>query len=134
MSQSSSEKYLYFTVGLLKNSSALESLWQDALKHHMVDQPGQLIALRLTEYYEMMSRGIVQPVVQVPAVVVPVASEGEAGKEETAASPVAPAAQGARTPSTPLSSSPAQPQSAPSHQVSPTYPPHAPHIMSQPTK
>src|SRR5881275_2865621 len=55
------EKYLYFTVGLLKNSFALDALWQDALKYHMIDQPGKLIALRLTEYYEMMARGILSP-------------------------------------------------------------------------
>ena len=50
------EKYLYFTVGLLKNSFALDALTQDALKYHLIDQPGKLIALRLTEYYEMMAR------------------------------------------------------------------------------
>jgi len=55
------EKYLYFRVGLLKNSFALDALWQDALKHHMVDQLGQLIALRLTEYYELMVRGVLPP-------------------------------------------------------------------------
>ena len=27
----------------------------------MIDQPGKLIALRLTEYYEMMARGILPP-------------------------------------------------------------------------
>src|SRR6266700_8216839 len=51
------EKYLYFTVGLLKNSSTLDALWQDALKYHMIDQPGKLIALRLTEHYERMAQG-----------------------------------------------------------------------------
>jgi hypothetical protein len=71
MSQNAADKYLYFSVGFLKNSSALEALRDDALKHHMVDQPGQLIALRLTEYYEMMTQGIVQPVVRVPAVTRP---------------------------------------------------------------
>ena len=55
------EKYLTFHVGLLKNSFALDALWQDALKYHMIDQPGKLIALRLTEYYEMMARGILSP-------------------------------------------------------------------------
>jgi hypothetical protein len=55
------EKYLNFNVGLLKNSFALDALWQDALKYHMIDQPGKLIALRLTEYYEMMARGILPP-------------------------------------------------------------------------
>ncbi|SRR5260370_41915750 len=51
------EKYLYFTVGLLKNSSTIDALWQDALKYHMIDQPGKLIALRLTEYYELVAQG-----------------------------------------------------------------------------
>ncbi len=50
------EKYLYFTVGLLKDSSTLDALWQDALKYHMIDQPGKLIALRLTEHYEMIAQ------------------------------------------------------------------------------
>jgi hypothetical protein len=53
-----SEKYLYFNVGLLKDSLALQALWQDALKYHMIDQPGKLIALRLTEYYDLMARGM----------------------------------------------------------------------------
>jgi hypothetical protein len=55
------EKYIYFTVGLLKNSFALEALRRDTLKYHMVDQPDQLIALRLTEYYELMAGGILPP-------------------------------------------------------------------------
>jgi hypothetical protein len=83
MSQSSSDKYVYFTVGILKDSQVLETLRQDALKHHMIDHPGQLIALRLTEYYEMMTKGIVQPVVRVPAIMAS-ASESE-GKEQFSA-------------------------------------------------
>ena len=55
------EKYLYFNVGLLKNSFALDALSQDALKYHLIDQPDKLIALRLTEYYEMMARGNLHP-------------------------------------------------------------------------
>src|SRR5438067_13708055 len=51
-----SEKYVYFTVGLLKNSFALEALQADALKHHMIDQPARLIALRLTVYYDLLIR------------------------------------------------------------------------------
>jgi hypothetical protein len=51
------EKYTYFTVGLLKDSSTLETLWQDALKYHMIDQPDKLIALRLTEYYDLLAQG-----------------------------------------------------------------------------
>ena len=53
-----SEKYLHFNVGLLKDSLALQALWQDALKYYMIDQPGKLIALRLTEYYDLMARGM----------------------------------------------------------------------------
>ncbi len=67
MSQTSSEKFLYFTVGFLKGSAALDALRQDATKYHMIDHPGQLIALRLTEYYELVSQGNIQPVVHVPA-------------------------------------------------------------------
>ncbi len=50
------EKYQYFTVGLLKESFALDALKADALKHHMIDQPAKLIALRLTEYYALLAR------------------------------------------------------------------------------
>jgi len=79
------EKYLYFHVGLLKNSFALDALWQDALKHHMVDQPGQLIALRLTEYYEMMAQGILHPGVRVPIAAAPTATGNRGGGEEMVA-------------------------------------------------
>ena len=50
------EKYQYFTVGLLKSSFALEALQEDAQKHHMVEHPAKLIALRLTEYYDLLAR------------------------------------------------------------------------------
>ena len=66
MSQSSSDKYVYFTIGVLKDSQTLEALRQDAIKHHMVDYPGQLIALRLAEHYELMHNVTIQPVVRVP--------------------------------------------------------------------
>jgi hypothetical protein len=85
MSQSSSEKYLYFTVGLLKGSDALDALREDAVKHHMIDYPGQLIALRLTEYYEMMNQGITQPVIKVPAVIAPVETERSTNDEAATA-------------------------------------------------
>jgi hypothetical protein len=52
------EKYQYFTVGLLKESFALEALKADAVKHHMIDQPAKLIALRLTEYYDLLARAV----------------------------------------------------------------------------
>jgi hypothetical protein len=87
MSQSSSDKYVYFTVGIMKDSATLETLRQDALKHHMIDHPGQLIALRLTEYYEMMTKGIVQPVVRVPAILAPA---GEFEEKEQLSSATAP--------------------------------------------
>ena len=61
------EKYLHFSVALLKDSFALDALRRDALKYHMVDQPGQLIALRLTEYYELMAGGIMATGASVPA-------------------------------------------------------------------
>ena len=75
------EKYLYFTVGLLKNSFALDALRRDALKYHMVDQPDQLIALRLTEYYELMAGGVLPPSIRVP-LAVGVASGKRNGREE----------------------------------------------------
>ena len=49
-------KYQYFTVGLERDSWALERFKADAKKHHMSDQPGKLIALRLTEYYELITQ------------------------------------------------------------------------------
>jgi hypothetical protein len=59
---SQEDKYTFFNVGLLKGSFALETFHQDALKYHMIDSPGQLIALRLTEYYELLARGMVPSV------------------------------------------------------------------------
>jgi hypothetical protein len=41
---------------LLKSSFALEALKADAMKHHMIEQPAKLIALRLTEYYDLLAR------------------------------------------------------------------------------
>src|SRR5579864_6192161 len=75
------DKYLYFHVGLLKNSFALDALRQDALKYHMVDQPEQLIALRLTEYYELMAAGVL-PRIGVPLAVGAAASGKRNGREE----------------------------------------------------
>jgi hypothetical protein len=60
------EKYLYFKVGLLKDSFALEALWQDALRYHMIDQPAKLIAMRLTEYYELTNKGPMQSRATIP--------------------------------------------------------------------
>jgi hypothetical protein len=129
MSQAPAEKFLYFTVGLLKDSEALEALRQDAVKHHMIENPGQLIALRLTEYYEMMNKGIVQPSVRVPAIISPVETLQNMRAENN--SPVA-----APYPTAPVSNSgvsyeaPAQPsQSSPSArmmQQQPSQPMQAP--------
>ncbi|HTK08555.1 MAG TPA: hypothetical protein VL485_15415 [Ktedonobacteraceae bacterium] len=124
MSQSSSDKYVYFTVGILKESQALEALKQDALKHHMIEQPGQLIALRVTEYYEMMTQGIVQPVVRVPAIMAPVvAPEGNERNMSASSQP---------TPPTPLPSSP-KPIPLPSTLNQPPAAHQAPTPMSQVT-
>lgn len=79
---SDSDKYLYFNVGLLKDSAALEELWKDALKHHMIDQPGKLIALRLTEYYEIMSKGLLPPVASVAIAAPPPVNKGSADVEQ----------------------------------------------------
>lgn len=55
------DQYVYFTIRLLKGSFALNALWQDALSYHMIDQPDKLIAMRLTEYYELVARGALRP-------------------------------------------------------------------------
>lgn len=78
------EKYLYFTVGLLKDSFALDALRQDALKYHMIDQPDQLIALRLTEYYELMAGGVLPPGISVPLATTPTGSSARDGRKELA--------------------------------------------------
>ena len=53
-----SEKYqvICTRVGLLRDSWALDRFIEDAVTHHMDDQPGKLVALRLTEYYELLDR------------------------------------------------------------------------------
>lgn len=60
------DQYLQFTIKLLKGSFALSALWQDALNYHMIDQPEKLIAMRLTEYYELIARGTLRPGPSVP--------------------------------------------------------------------
>jgi hypothetical protein len=47
------EKYRYIDVGLERGSWALAMFEEDARRHHMSDQPGKLMALRLTEFYEL---------------------------------------------------------------------------------
>ncbi len=46
------EKYRYVTVGLERGSWTLAMFEEDARRHHMSDQPGKFMALRLAEYYE----------------------------------------------------------------------------------
>ena len=55
------DQYVHFTIKLLKSSFAINALWQDAMNYHMIDQPDKLIALRLTEYYELVARGALRP-------------------------------------------------------------------------
>jgi hypothetical protein len=122
MSQNSSDKFIHFTVNLLKDSDALEALRSDALKHHMIDQPGQLIALRLTEYYEMMNKGIVQPVVRVPAIAIPTETENNPVVQE----PILPTAPVSPRPApTHFSPTPAKPIN-PGTGVPPQYQPQMP--------
>lgn len=48
-------------VVLTRGSWALERFVEDAVNHHMDDQAGKLVALRLTEYYELLDRLNVLP-------------------------------------------------------------------------
>lgn len=48
-------------VGLARGSWGLERFIKDCVDHHMDDQPGKLVALRLTEYYELLDRLNVLP-------------------------------------------------------------------------
>ena len=52
------EKYqtLCNRVVFARGSWALDRFIEDAVKHHMDDQTGKLVALRLTEYYELLDR------------------------------------------------------------------------------
>ena len=43
-------------VVFARGSWALDRFIEDAVKHHMDDQTGKLVALRLTEYYELLDR------------------------------------------------------------------------------
>ena len=47
------ERYRYVDVGLERGSWTLAIFEEDARRHQMSDQPGKLITLRLTEYYEL---------------------------------------------------------------------------------
>jgi hypothetical protein len=54
-------KYLYITISLTRGSEAEQWFTKDAEKHHMTDNPGKLAGLRLTEFYELMARGLLSP-------------------------------------------------------------------------
>jgi hypothetical protein len=63
------EKYRYIDVGLERGSWTLEMFEEDARRHQMSDQPGKLMTLRLTEYYELkkereasVARELLQPI------------------------------------------------------------------------
>jgi hypothetical protein len=55
------DKYRYLNVGLGWDSWVLAKLLEDAEMHQMADQPAKLAALRLTEYYRLVERGIIEP-------------------------------------------------------------------------
>src|SRR5258708_26410082 len=54
-------KYFYVTFGILRNSEAAQRFLADAEEHHMVEHTGKLAALRLTEYYKLLSTGQISP-------------------------------------------------------------------------
>ena len=127
MSQTSAEKFLYFTVGLLKGSDTLEALRQDATKYHMIDHPGQLIALRLTEYYEMINQGTIQPGVHVPAAKTSLEAETLTGHEKTAAAEIHAPQRAVPASFPPPPAAKVQPQPAPLGQA------HRPHLDTHAT-
>lgn len=55
------ERYRYIDVGLERGSWTLAMFEEDARRHQMSDQPGKLMTLRLTEYYERRAQQDVLP-------------------------------------------------------------------------
>ncbi|GHO88228.1 hypothetical protein [Dictyobacter formicarum] len=53
------KKYKYLEIGLEWESWVLAQIEQDAADHQMSDQLAKLAALRLTEYYRLVQRGII---------------------------------------------------------------------------
>ncbi|GCE32211.1 hypothetical protein KDA_76950 [Dictyobacter alpinus] len=53
------KKYKYLEIGLEWESWVLGQIEQDAADHQMSDQLAKLAALRLTEYYRLVQRGII---------------------------------------------------------------------------
>ena len=85
------DQYVQFTIKLLKGSFALSALWQDAVNYHMIDQPDKLIAVRLTEYYELVARGASRSGLSMPgasvAIPAPAANHTLPQPQQPAASP-----------------------------------------------
>lgn len=96
------DQYLQFTIKLLKGSFALSALWQDALNYHMIDQPEKLIAMRLTEYYELIARGTLRPGPSAAGAPNPPASPSIAPAGNTPAPPSLPASNPGGRMATPL--------------------------------
>jgi hypothetical protein len=55
------DKYLYITIGLLRGSDAEQRFLADARRNHMVEHPGKLAGIRLTEFYELLETGLLSP-------------------------------------------------------------------------
>jgi hypothetical protein len=55
------QKYKYLDIGLAWDSWTLAQLEADAKMHQMDDQPAKLAAVRLTEYYRLVSLGVIVP-------------------------------------------------------------------------
>ncbi len=79
-------KNRYYNVGIARGSYAERRLMEDAALHHMEDQPAKLIALRLTEYYQLVDRGIIVPGAAAGAIPFPIMAN--AGAVSPAISPI----------------------------------------------
>jgi hypothetical protein len=54
-------KNRYFQLGIAWNSWTLKRLEEDAHLHQMEDQITKLMVLRLTEYYQLVAKGVIVP-------------------------------------------------------------------------
>jgi len=54
-------KNRYFQLGIAWNSWTLKRLEEDAHLHQMEDQITKLMVLRLTEYYQLVEKGMIVP-------------------------------------------------------------------------
>lgn len=55
------KRYRYLTVGIAWDSWTLQQLEADGNLHQMEDQLAKLMVLRLTEYYKLVERGVINP-------------------------------------------------------------------------